>query len=74
MKNNIITSHIAEDETMININSNPTSSCIVEDETIINISFVNTDKGNEMIVDSGAPKSIVSRNWLKKYIKETITN
>ena len=42
----------------------------VEEEIVIDVKFVDTCIGSRMIVDSGAPLSIVSSRWLKRYIEE----
>ena len=42
----------------------------VEEEIIVDVKFVDTSIGTIMIVESGAPLSIVSSTWLKKYVKE----
>ena len=52
------------------LNTNPVNVKYVEEEIIIDIKFVEASIGRRMIVDSGAPMSIVSANWLKTYIKE----
>ena len=49
---------------------NPISTQFVEEEIIIDIKYVDESVDNNMIIDSGAPVSIVSADWLARYIKE----
>ena len=42
----------------------------VEDEIVIDMKFVDASNEMRMIVGSGAPISIVSSTWLKKYLNE----
>ena len=42
----------------------------VEEEIVIDVKFVDETRGLKMIVDSGAPLSIVSERWFKRYIEE----
>ena len=37
---------------------------------MVDVKFVDTRKGTRMIVDSGAPLSLVSLSWLKRYQEE----
>ena len=46
------------------------SAQYVEDEVFIDVKHVQKDMENSMIIDSGAPVSLVSSTWLKNYIKE----
>ena len=46
----------------------------VEEEIVIDVKFVDETRGSKMIVDSGAPLSIVSERWLKRYIEEKVVN
>ena len=57
-------------EMMEMLKRNPINMKYVEEEIIIDVKFVDTNIGQRMIVDSGAPLSIISSNWLEKYIKE----
>ena len=41
-----------------------------EGEIEINIRYVSNRTGLRMIVDSGAPFSIVSNKWIDRYVKE----
>ena len=38
---------------------------------VINIKFVDENFGMKMIVNSAAPLSLVSADWLKKYVRDT---
>ena len=42
----------------------------VGEEYTVDVRYVNESDGLKMIVDSGAPMSIVSAGWLCKYLKE----
>ena len=42
----------------------------VEEEFVIDIKLVNNDKEYRMIIDSGAPVSLASKEWFEKYIRE----
>ena len=42
----------------------------VEEEIVIDIKFVDPNIRKKMLVDSGAPLSIVSSKWLNNYVKE----
>ena len=46
----------------------------VEEEYEFNVRFVDEAKGMQMIVDSGAPVSIGTSKWMKKYLKELEVN
>ena len=52
------------------LKKNPINMKFVEEEIVIDVKFMNTCIGSRMIVDSGAPLSIVSSRWLKRYIEE----
>ena len=41
----------------------------VEEDIIVDVKFVDASNGMRMIVDSGAPLSIVSSTWSKRYAK-----
>merc|ERR1712105_60797 len=42
----------------------------VEEEIFIDIKYVQRETDNSMIIDSGAPVSLVSNAWLKNYMEE----
>ena len=42
----------------------------VEEEIVIDVKYVEKERENVMIVDSGAPVSLVSSEWFGKYLKE----
>ena len=42
----------------------------VEEEYKLNVRYVNEAKGIQTIVNSGAPVSIATSKWMKKYLKE----
>ena len=46
----------------------------VEEEIVIDVKFVDETRGSKMIVDSGAPLSIVSERWFKRYIEEKVVD
>ena len=46
------------------------NSNFVEEEYAVDIRYVDELEGLRMIVDSGAPMSIVIAGWLEKYLKE----
>ena len=41
------------------------NECYVEEELMVDVKYVRQTKSLKMIVDSGAPLSIVSERWLK---------
>ena len=53
------------------LKKNPTNMKYVEEEIVIDVKFVDKNTGMRMIVDSGAPLSLVSSNWLKDYLLDT---
>merc|ERR1712090_37736 len=42
----------------------------VEEEIFIDVKYVQKEIDNSMIIDSGAPVSLISSTWLKNYIEE----
>merc|ERR1711905_38909 len=42
----------------------------VEEEIFIDIKYVQKETENSMIIDSGAPVSLISNAWLKNYMEE----
>ena len=42
----------------------------VEEEFVIDVKLVNNDKEFRMIIDSGAPVSLASKEWFEKYVEE----
>ena len=45
------------------------STKYVEEEIVIDIKFVEKDVENMMVIDSGAPISLVSQAWFEKYME-----
>ena len=58
------------DDIMEMLKKRPINMKFVEEEIVVDIKFVDTRKGTRMIVDSGAPLSLVSLSWLKSYQEE----
>ena len=46
----------------------------VEEEFIIDVKYVNTGAKKMILIDSDAPKSIVSSKWLEEYLREVKVN
>ena len=42
----------------------------VEEEIVIDVKYVNEGQERVMLIDSGAPKSIVSSRWFEGYLKD----
>ena len=42
----------------------------VEEEIIVDVRYVNARAERMMLIDSGAPKSIVSSRWLEGYLRD----
>ena len=42
----------------------------VEEEVIVHVKFMNAGAPRIMLIDSGAPKSIVSKEWIAGYLKD----
>ena len=42
----------------------------VEEEIVINVKYVEKEIDNDMIIDSGAPVSLMSSTWFANYIEE----
>ena len=42
----------------------------VEEEVFIDVNFINDGAARMMLVDCGAPKSVVSREWIEGYLKD----
>ena len=42
----------------------------VEEEIVIDVKYVNKGQERMMLIDSSAPKSIVSSRWFKGYLKD----
>ena len=42
----------------------------VEEEVIVDVKFMNAGAPRMMLIDSGAPKSIVRKDWIEGYMKE----
>ena len=46
------------------------STQFVEEEFVIDVKYVKARAERMMLIDSGAPKLIVSEKWFAEYIKE----
>jgi len=46
------------------------NSKFVEEEIVIDVQYVEKDIENMMMINSGAPVSLVSSDWFKQYVKE----
>ena len=57
-------------EIMDMLKQNQISIKYLEEEIIVNVKLVDSSIRKKMLIDSGAPLSIVSSNWLKNYIEE----
>ena len=42
----------------------------VEEDVIVDAKFMNARAPRMMLIDSGAPKSVVSRDWIDGYLKD----
>ena len=42
----------------------------VEEDVIVDVKFLNAGASRMMLIDSGAPKSVVSREWIEGYLKD----
>ena len=42
----------------------------VEENVIVDVKFMNAGAPRMMLIDSGAPKSVVSREWIDGYLKD----
>ena len=42
----------------------------VEEEVVVDVNLMNEGVPKMMLIDSGAPKSVVSREWIDGYIKD----
>ena len=42
----------------------------VEEEVIVDVKYVNAGAPRMMLIDSGAPKSVVSKEWIEGYLKD----
>ena len=50
------------------------STQFVEEEIVIDVKYVNVGAERMMLIDSGAPKSIVSKKWLEEYLRGAQVN
>lgn len=50
------------------------STQFVEEEFVIDVKYVNVGAEKIMLIDSSAPKSIVSKKWFAEYLKEAKVN
>ena len=46
------------------------SGHFVEEEVVIDVNLINDGAARMMLVDCGAPKSVVSREWIEGYLKD----
>ena len=46
----------------------------VEEDVIVDVNLMNAGAPKMMLIDSGAPKSIVSREWIDGYLKDMKVN
>ena len=58
------------DKIMEMLKKSPINMKFMEEEIVVDVKFVDVRKGTIMTVDSGAPLSLVSLSWLKRYQKE----
>ena len=42
----------------------------VEEEVIVDVKYMNAGAPRMMLIDSGAPKSVVSKEWIEGYLKD----
>ena len=42
----------------------------VEEEVIVDVKYVNAGAPRMMLIDSGDPKSLVSKEWIEGYLKD----
>ena len=42
----------------------------VEEDGTVDVKFINTGALRMMLLDSGAPKSVVSKDWIERYLKD----
>ena len=47
------------------------STQYVEEEIVINVKYVEKEIENMMVIDSGAPVSLMSSTWFQNYLKES---
>ena len=46
------------------------SGHFVEEEVVIDVNYMNDRATRMMLVDYGAPKSVVSTGWIEEYLKD----
>ena len=46
------------------------SGHFVEEEVVIDVNYMNDGAARMMLVDCGAPKSVVSTRWIEGYLKD----
>ena len=56
------------------LKKSPLKLNFVEEEILVDVRFVSETGGLKMIVDSGAPLSVVSEKWMRKYINEKVVD
>ena len=42
----------------------------VEEEVVIDVNYMNDGAAKMMLIDCGAPKSVVSKKWIEEYLRE----
>ena len=42
----------------------------LEEEVIVDVKYMNAGAPRMMLIDSGAPKSVVSKEWIEGYLKD----
>ena len=42
----------------------------VEEDVIVDVKYINAGAPRMMLIDSGAPKSVVSKEWIEGYLKD----
>ena len=42
----------------------------VEEDVIVDVKYMNAGAPKMMLIDCGAPKSIVSKQWIEGYLKD----
>ena len=56
------------------LKKSPLKLNFVEEEILVDVRFVSETGGLKILVDSGAPLSVVSEKWMKKYINEKVVD
>ena len=50
------------------------STQFIEEELTVDVMYVNEGAPKMMLLDSGAPKSVVSKEWIESYLKGMVEN